>query len=113
VGYSDDDGRTWAPARMLTHYHEVPGCIVELSDGTLVATHGQKCVPYGCRAIVSPDGGRTWHQKVLVPASQDIGEPNAMDGHGGHCMSVVLPDDLINTTTPQPPQPPAPPGDTR
>jgi hypothetical protein len=94
VSHSDDGGRTWAPARMLTRYHEVPGCFVELSDGTLVATYGQKSVPYGCRAIVSPDGGQTWHQKILVLADQENDKPY-MDGEGGHCSSVVLPDDTI------------------
>jgi hypothetical protein len=91
---SDDDGRTWSPARMLTRYHEVPGCFVELSDGTLVASYGQKCVPYGCRAIVSPNGGKSWHQQILVLADQENDRPH-MDNQGGHCCSVVLADDTI------------------
>lgn len=94
MSYSDDDGHTWSPARMLTRYHEVPGCFVELSDGTLVATYGQKCIPYGCRAIVSPDGGQTWHPQVLVLADQENDKPH-MDREGGHCSSVALPDDTI------------------
>lgn len=94
MSVSDDDGRTWSPARMLTRYHEVPGCFVELSDGTLVATYGCKCVPYGTRAIVSPDGGKTWHPKILVLADQENDSPH-MDNQAGHCSSVALPDDTI------------------
>lgn len=94
MSVSDDNGLTWSPARMLTRYHEVPGCFAEMSDGTLLATYGCKCAPFGTRAIVSSDGGESWHQKILVLADQDNDRPH-MDRQGGHCSSVVLKDDTI------------------
>lgn len=89
LSYSDDDGKTWSPARMVTRNMECPGSLVRLSDGTVVLTYGMKLEPWGARALVSKDEGETWHPEVL-----DLVH---CKGQGGHASSVVLPEDTIVT----------------
>jgi hypothetical protein len=60
---SVDDGRTWSRPRPLTYYMEVPGHIMQLKDGRILATYGVRHYPMGAQAIVSKDQGRTWDKE--------------------------------------------------
>ena len=83
--HSHDEGRTWGTPKMLTGASQQTGCIVRLSDGTLVVPFGSK--PHqDQRAIFSYDDGVTWSRNIYQIAQE-----------GMYASSVVLPDDTIVT----------------
>lgn len=89
--FSYDGGRTWTelePTPMWGH----PAHVLPLADGRLLCTYGYRRPPFGVRACLSEDNGRTWdieHEIILRDdgASRDIGYPS----------SVQLPDGTILT----------------
>ena len=66
VARSTDGGRSWHGHQCVTRYKEAPGDLSELSDGTVVLTYGQQNSPFGARAMVSKDGGKTWGSRVYI-----------------------------------------------
>ena len=66
---SDDDGRSWktlgevAETDMGKHNGNPPS-LCRLRDGRLVLTYGYRAVPYGIRARVSADNGKTWGEEI-------------------------------------------------
>ena len=56
---SFDGGETWSipePTPMYGH----PGHLLPLDDGRLLCTYGRRTAPFGIRASLSEDGGRSW-----------------------------------------------------
>ena len=86
VMYSDDNGRTWSTPRLVTGFDEQTGCLVRLSDGTVILVFGHKTDGYGQRFMLSYDRGETWSRNVY----------NLAKG-GLYASSVVLKDDTIVT----------------
>ncbi|PYV11327.1 MAG: hypothetical protein DMG07_19505 [Acidobacteria bacterium] len=96
TSYSEDDGRTWAPARpspMVGH----PPDLIELRDGRLLCTYGYRPGrhgdPGGIRATVSRDGGRSWDidQEVRLRSdflNMDIGYPESLQLPDGSVLTV-------------------------
>lgn len=90
--FSSDGGRTWsAPAK--TPMWGWPAHVLELADGRLFCSYGYRREPFGVRATLSHDGGRTWdHANEMVLRDdggvQDLGYPTA----------VQLPDGRIFVT---------------
>lgn len=71
---STDDGKTWSQPKQIGDIAEVHYYITELTDGRLLATHSNYHLPYGARARVSTDGGKTWDngQPIQLAVSCDI-----------------------------------------
>ena len=87
---SDDGGRTWSAPQLVTGWLQQTGCLVRLSDGTLVLPFGHKTTVggrrFGQRFLVSYDEGKTWSRTVFELH------------HGGlYANSVVVNDDTIVT----------------
>jgi BNR repeat-like domain len=61
VAWSDDQGKTWtAPLPLPLKIYDP--WLLPLKDGTLLCVHGSYTEGRkGVRAILSPDGGKTWH----------------------------------------------------
>ena len=64
---SQDGGKTWTdpePTPMLGF----PGHLLVLGDGRLLCTYGRRKAPFGIRASLSEDGGRTWQidQEIII-----------------------------------------------
>ncbi|MEH3105802.1 MAG: sialidase family protein [Sphingomonas fennica] len=79
VHASDDGARTWAFLSRVNDYG-APGSLVRMADGRLVMVYGYRLAPYGIRASVSTDEGRTWGPELIVRddgGSWDLGYPNA------------------------------------
>ena len=72
VARSSDGGKTWGDYRCVTRYKESPADLIELSDGTLVLTYGQRNRPCGARAVVSKDGGKTWSSRVYLLGNSTV-----------------------------------------
>lgn len=89
---SDDNGATW------THVVRAvpdtgrgnPPSLVRLRDGRLVVTFGYRASPYGIRARISRDEGRTWSDDIVLRA-------DAADWDLGYTRSVQRPDGKVVT----------------
>ena len=88
---SDDDGETWQPDRQITEGRQHPGHLLQLNDGSLLLTSGNRTSgQFGVAAKTSNDGGVTWSDQILVIKDlplRDVGYP----------ASVQLPDGKILT----------------
>ncbi len=95
TSYSDDDGKTWKPARkspMIGH----PADLTQLADGRILCTYGmrpQHAQPGGIRATFSDDNGETWRidQEVQIRKdflNFDIGYPESLQMPDGRILTV-------------------------
>jgi photosystem II stability/assembly factor-like uncharacterized protein len=70
ISWSRDGGKTWTKPAELPFKMYDPW-LLTLKDGTLICLHGSYTAGKpGLRAILSPDGGKTWHA-----AGNDFGFP--------------------------------------
>jgi hypothetical protein len=61
IAWSSDNGKTWTRPASLPFKMYDPW-LLTLTDGTLICLHGSYTPGRsGLRAILSPDGGKTWH----------------------------------------------------
>ena len=86
-----DGGRTW------TEGHETPMLgypphVIELRNGWLMAAYGRRKPPYGQRACISRDQGKTWdieNEIVLSHApNDDLGYPASVQLDDGSILTV-------------------------
>jgi Neuraminidase (sialidase) len=93
--YSDDDGKTWAPAKqtdMIGH----PADLIQLSDGRLMASYGirpEHARPGGVRACFSSDNGATWDIRTEIQirndfSNLDVGYPESIQMADGSVLTV-------------------------
>jgi hypothetical protein len=85
-----DGGRTWAFLSRVNDWG-APGDIVEMADGRIVCVYGYRVAPFGVRARVSVDGGRTWESELILRddgGSWDLGYPRVMEVSPGRIMAV-------------------------
>ena len=67
-----------------------PPSLVRLHDGRLALAYGYRARPFGLRARISSDGGKTWSSEVIL-------RKDALTGDLGYCRSVERPDGKIVT----------------
>lgn len=79
---SEDGGLTWSAPRLITGTCQQSGCLVRLSDETLVLTFGR----WGQRFMLSYDQGKTWSKAVYQ-----------LNATGEYARSVIVKDDRIVT----------------
>ena len=95
VSHSEDGGATWSAPEETPIYcrGSSPFDLIMLADGRVLATYGHRREPYGVRACLSEDGGRTWDIGNEVVLRDD-----GLDRDMGYPSSVQLPDGSILTT---------------
>ena len=86
---STDGGTTWATPQQ-TKIWGYPAHLLKLQDGKVLCTYGYRRPPYGIRASVSDDNGKTWdtdHEYIIdslafgsvpynaIPNKSDLGYP--------------------------------------
>ena len=86
---STDGGRTWAQAQIL-NFHGSPPHLLLHSSGAVVCVYGHRREPFGERAMISRDGGRSWTYNYVL---RDDGP----DWDLGYPSSVEMPDASILT----------------
>jgi hypothetical protein len=87
---SADGGRTW---HFLSRVNDwgAPGDIVEMADGRIACVYGYRLAPFGIRARISEDGGRTWGSEIILRddgGSWDLGYPRVLEVAPGKLMTV-------------------------
>jgi hypothetical protein len=95
VHESLDDGKTWNYLSKVAHTDRGirngnPPSMVKLKDGRICVTYGYRDIPYGIRAKISSDKGRTWSKEILL---RDDGRKFDI----GYTRSVVREDGKIVT----------------
>jgi len=78
-----DGGATWTPTEQTTMFGH-PGHLLKLSDGRILCTYGRREAPFGIRAALSEDGGRTWlvDDEIVIRAdlpNGDLGYPTTIE----------------------------------
>ncbi len=86
------DGRRWSAIRK-TKVRGYPQHILALADGRLLMTYGYRFRPYGIRACVSRDHGKSWdvEREILLRSglsSPDLGYPVSIQLHDGRVLTV-------------------------
>lgn len=87
---SHDRGRSW---HFLSRVNDwgAPGDICEMSDGRIVCVYGYRVAPYGIRACISEDGGRTWGEEIVLRddgGSWDLGYPRVLERSPGELLTA-------------------------
>ncbi len=92
---SADNGRTWSylsrPAPFTGGFSGNPPSLVRLKDGRLAITYGYRGKPYGIRARLSGDGGRTWSGEIVLRedgAAWDLGYTRSVQRLDGNMVTV-------------------------
>jgi hypothetical protein len=75
--------RRWALMCTVTQRNEVPGDLIALPDSTILLTYGnRRTQPYGIRARLSGDSGRTWGPPFTIATignqKADLGYPSSI-----------------------------------
>jgi len=98
---SSRDGRHWSTPRKLP-VRGFPQHLLPLKDGRLLMTYGYRFKPYGVRACISKDDGKTWdmaHEILLrygAPTS-DLGYPVSIELEPGRVFTVYYYNDADRT----------------
>ena len=87
--FSEDRGLTWSQPECLGISGSPPHTLVH-SSGAIVLTYGRREIPFGIRAIVSLDGGRTFGEEILLTeaAHGDLGYPSTVELSDGSLYTV-------------------------
>ena len=68
-----------------------PASMIRLRDGRVCLTYGYRAAPYGIRARLSGDGGRTWQEEIHLRddgGGRDVGYPRSLQRADGKVVSV-------------------------
>jgi hypothetical protein len=88
---SEDGGKTWTEPRPTPILGKPPH-LLRLRDGRILVSYGFRHAPFGQRACVSADGGKSWDYGNEIVLRDD-----APSGDLGYPASVELPDGTIVT----------------
>ncbi len=92
---TDDNGATWSFLNRAVGNTGGsvgnPPSMIKLPDGRLVMTYGFRSAPYGIRARISKDDGRTWGREILLrddAGTWDLGYPRTVQRADGKVVTV-------------------------
>ena len=85
---SEDDAKTWTACGPVTEASQHPGDFLQLRDGRLMLTYGNRTADRGVDVRFTRDAGKTWSPPLRVADFQ---------GDGGYPSSVQLADGSIVT----------------
>src|SRR5690606_13266582 len=93
--HSPDNGKTWEvrnDAVALTgRGRSNPPSLLKLRDGRLAVIYGYRAEPFGIRAKVSSDEGRSWGDEIILrddASGWDLGYPRAVQRPDGKVVIV-------------------------
>ncbi len=92
---SDDNGTSWQfvtrPAPNTGEHHGNPPFLLKLQDGRLALTYGFRSEPYGIRARLSSDEGKTWSAEIPLRtdgATWDLGYTRSVQRPDGKLVTI-------------------------
>lgn len=89
---STDGGKSFSvPVRLLGECGGAPAHLLSHSSGVLISTYGYREQPYGIRAMLSKDGGKTWQTDLVLwdkGVSDDLGYPCSVELKDGSILTV-------------------------
>ena len=87
---SSDGGRTWTVPHPIGIWG-LPSHLLRLRDGAVLMTYGYRRAPFGIRAAISRDRGRTWPLSFTLSddgAGSDLGYPSTVELKDGRLLTV-------------------------
>ena len=97
-----NDGRTWdlqaPPTQDLGKGN--PPSMIRLRDDRICLTYGHRAKPFGVRARLSMDGGRTWEPELVLRddgGGTDVGYPRTVQRSDGKIVTVYYIHDEPNS----------------
>lgn len=87
---SDDNGRTWSVPEPLWANGSPPH-LLRHSSGALISVYGRREAPYGERAMISLDDGKTWITEIVLrddTKDPDLGFPTSVELEDGSILTV-------------------------
>lgn len=92
ISESDDSGQTWSVCRRATPKGAIPADLVELEDGRLWLTVGNRIGPYGAVGLIGgPDAKFDWSRRVTLVSdarTTDCGYPSSVLLNDGRLLTV-------------------------
>ncbi len=90
---SGDGGKSWKfdQAPVPDTGDGNPPSMIRLADGRVCLTYGYRAEPYGIRARLSSDGGRTWGKEIILRGDgggRDLGYPRSAQRMDGKIITV-------------------------
>jgi len=88
---STDDGRSWKFLSRPVPKVENPPSLTLLKDGRLAITYGHRFKPFGIRARLSGDQGKTWSKEIVLRADGgcwDLGYPRTLQRPDGKLVTI-------------------------
>jgi hypothetical protein len=93
---SDDNGRSWQSLSKVADTDRGkrngnPPSMVRLEDGRLCVAYGYRATPYGIRAKISSDNGKTWSKEILLRKdglNWDIGYCRMVQRSDGNLVTI-------------------------
>lgn len=88
-----DNGESWRPEAIPAPDVGVgnPPSMIRLTDGRLCITYGHRAAPFGIRARLSDDGGRSWSRKIILRddgGGRDLGYTRSVQRVDGKVVTV-------------------------
>ncbi len=87
---SADGGKTWSTPHRTVEFGSPPHVLVH-SSGNLVLVYGYRREPFGERAKISTDNGKTWGGELILrddAPSHDLGYPASVELNDGRILTL-------------------------
>jgi hypothetical protein len=90
---STDEGKSWQFAGKPTPDlgEGNPASMIRLKDGRVCLTYGYRAAPFGIRARLSDDGGRSWSREIILRddgGGRDVGYPRTVQRPDGQIVTI-------------------------
>lgn len=88
---SHDGGRTWTePRRLLEPNGGAPSHLLRHSSGVIISTYSYRKAPFGIRAMISRDEGKTWEMagQLYEGKDCDLGYPSTVELKDGSLLTA-------------------------
>lgn len=89
---STDNGKSWwLLAEPTVNNAGNPAHVIRLEDGRIALTYGYRLEPYGIRAQISDDNGRTWGKPIILRddgGEWDLGYPRTVQRTDGKIVTA-------------------------
>ena len=99
---TDDNGNTWAHVvrAVPDTGRGNPPSLVKLRDGRFVVTFGYRAEPFGIRARISSDQGKSWSDDIVLRSDAtdwDLGYTRSVQRPDGRIVTVYYDNDAAST----------------